>query len=331
MNVGVIGLACGLADRVVPNSDFEAIGLNDEWIARRTGMVSRRWYDPDRSLADVAIEISRGLVGVGTEVDGLLLVSTTSGQTIPPLAPMVATALGLAETAFVLDLNAACSGFIQGLTVANCLIEAGRCTNVLVCCVEASSRMIEKTDRSTAILFGDGAGAVLLAHRDDFAPMISTSGGDGSNADIMHQLDPIGVHLDGVSVYLHGVRRMTDIIEDLVARQPRPTAIIAHQANGRILDTIAENVAHLGLPVINRIAEAGNTLSASIPLALAAALSDGELPTSGRLALTAYGAGEIWGGIRVDYALGSRAEGGEDGVAAGSGPGVETERGEEAA
>jgi 3-oxoacyl-[acyl-carrier-protein] synthase-3 len=304
VSAGLVDIAVSTAGAVIPNSHFDVIGLTDEWIQRRTGIVSRRWFDPALELAEPATAVCQ-LIASRTDspIGALVLVSTSSTQRVPPLAPAVATAAGLSPAALVFDLNAACSGFVHGLATALALVDAGTVGSALVCCVEAMSRLLDPADRQTACLFGDGAAAVLVAP-GDFAPAVSVTGSDGAHADIMRRLDPIGLHLDGLTVFNRGVRRMSELIRKLAATGPTPTAVIPHQANGRILNAVRETVADLGLTVVNRIAETANTSSASIPLALGAELEAGALPPTGRLVTVAYGAGETWGGVAVDYAIG---------------------------
>ncbi|MFJ9120255.1 ketoacyl-ACP synthase III [Streptomyces sp. NPDC102394] len=306
MSAGIVDIATAKPGRRIDNDHFASIGLTDEWIRRRSGIGSRSWLPDETPLADVAAEACAPIVtrtDDPSSIDALIVVSTSVRQRIPGVAQKVARLAGLAPSVMALDMNAACCGFVYGLVTGVSLCDAGQARQVLVCSVEAMSRMVDRTDRQTACLFGDGSAAVLLADRTDFAGCCRVAGCDGSQASLMRETEAGGIALDGMQVYDRAVRRMSESAQYLFDHGPAPTVLVGHQANSRILEQVRSFSAHLDVPFVNRIENSGNTSSASIPLAFAAELDAGALPATGRLGAVAYGAGEAWGGVAVDYRL----------------------------
>ncbi|MFQ6148306.1 3-oxoacyl-ACP synthase III family protein [Streptomyces seoulensis] len=307
MAAGIIDIEAPEAGIPVDNAYFESIGLTDEWIKRRSGISTRRWLTARTPLAEVAADACRPLVsrhGDPSTVDALIVVSTSVRQRVPGIAQQVATAAGLPASVLAFDMNAACCGFVYALTTGLSLCDAGRARSVVVCSAEAMSTMVDKTDRQTACIFADGVAAVLLGAREEFAPATHLAGSDGTQKALMCETDGGGIHLEGAAVYDRAVRRMTETAERLCAWDPRPSVLVGHQANGRILEQVRAFTAPLDVPFINRIEHLGNTSSASIPLAFGSALRDASVPPRGRLGAVAYGAGEAWGGVSVSYGIG---------------------------
>lgn len=304
-SAGIVDLATAKPGQTVGNTHFEAIGLTDEWIRRRSGIASRGWLDDDVPLAEVAAEACAPIVrrmADPSSVGALVVVSTSIRQRVPGIAQKAAELAGLPSSVLAFDMNAACCGFVYGLVTGLSLCDAKQESSALVCSVEAMSRLVDRTDRQTACIFADGAAAVLLERREDFAPFHHTAGCDGSGEGLMRETDA-GIHLDGVQVYDHAVRRMSESARYLAERDPAPTVLVGHQANGRILEQVRTFTTDLGVPFVNRVAHFGNTSSASIPLAFADELGSGSLPAEGRLGAVAYGAGEAWGGVSVNYRI----------------------------
>jgi 3-oxoacyl-[acyl-carrier-protein] synthase-3 len=198
-------------------------------------------------------------------------------------------------------LNAACSGFVYGVISGLSLCQPGGA--VIVCAVEAMSRLIDKTDRNTGCLFGDGAGAVLIESRPEFGEHRWHAGCDGDRVDLMRGEIGGGIKLDGMQVYNRGVRMMSETVNRLHADGTKPTVVIGHQANSRILQRIREEVDVGDAVVVDRVEDFGNTSAASIPLALGDCVTKQSIPPTGRMTLVAYGAGEAWGGVTLDYDL----------------------------
>ena len=305
MNAGIVDIATETPGEHVPNSYFDEIGLTDEWIHRRTGVGARWWMDDAESLDDVAARVCAPLVarhGGRLAISALIVVSSSAGGAVPGIAQGVAKKAGLPSEVLAFDMSAACSGFVYGLISGLSLCESSG-SGVIVCCVEAMSRMLDKTDRNTGPLFGDGAGAVLLEPRPSFRKHRWHAGCDGDGADLMRGQIGKGIALDGIRVYHRAVRTMTETAKLLRDNDIEPTIVIGHQANSRILQRVRDE-ADIGSAVfVDRVENFGNTSAASIPLALGASLADGSIPTSGRALLVAYGAGEAWGGVMVDYDL----------------------------
>ena len=304
MSAGIVDVATAKAGWTIDNDHFGPIGLTDEWIRRRSGIATRSWLPDETPLAEVAAEACAPIVtrmDDRSSIGALLVVSTSVRQRVPGIAQKVAQLAGLEPSVLAFDLNAACCGFLYGLVTGLSLCDAGQARSVLVCSVEAMSRLVDRTDRKTACLFADGSAAVLLEDRAEFAGFRQVAGCDGAQAALMRETDAGGIHLDGTAVFDRAVRRMAESAQYLFDHGPAPTVLIGHQANGRILEQIRAFTAHLGVPFVNRIEHSGNTSSASIPLAFAEELDTGSLPAAGRLGAVAYGAGEAWGGVSVDY------------------------------
>ncbi|KMO67716.1 3-oxoacyl-[acyl-carrier-protein] synthase-3 [Mycobacterium sp. BK558] len=305
MNAGIVDIVTETSGEHVPNAYFDAIGLTDEWIRRRTGVGARWWMDESEPLDEVAARVCAPLVARHGEgrISALLVVSSSAGGAVPGIAQRVATKAGLPNDILAFDMSAACSGFIYGLISGLSLCDAGDGAGVIVCCVEAMSRMLDKTDRNTGPLFGDGAAAVLLQPRPEFRKHRWHAGSDGAGADLMRGQIGKGIVLDGIRVYHRAVRTMTETAKILRENDVEPSIVIGHQANSRILQRVRDE-ADIGSAVfVDCVENFGNTSAASIPLALGASLAEGTIPAAGRALLVAYGAGEAWGGVMVDYDL----------------------------
>jgi len=224
----------------------------------------------------------------------------------PGLAPEVAGVIS-AERAAAVDLNAACAGFFYGLDQSAALVESGRASVVLVCGAEALSRVTDHDDRSTAVLFGDGAGAVVVAGGElELGVGGFVLGADGAQADLLYaERNERVLRMQGSDVYRHAVRRMTAASREALARAGRTVQdidlFVAHQANIRIIEAAASE---LGIPhekVVVNVDRVANTSSASIPLALEQAEREGRLKPGDTVALAAFGAGFVWGAGLVSW------------------------------
>jgi len=305
MTAGIFGIGAALPDYVITNGDLEQrLDTNDEWIVRRTGIRERRHLRGDETLADLATRaclLALDDAGrTGAEVDHVIVSTFTADRVTPGLAPEVARVIG-AERAAAVDLNAACAGFLYGLDQAAALVESGRASVVLVCGAEALSRVIDHDDRSTAVLFGDGAGAVVVAGGElELGLGGFVLGADGAQADLLYaERDERVLRMQGSDVYRHAVRRMTAASREALERAGRTVEdidlFVAHQANIRIIEAAA---GELGIPpekVVVNVDRVANTSSASIPLALEQAEREGRLKPGDTVALAAFGAGFVWG------------------------------------
>jgi 3-oxoacyl-[acyl-carrier-protein] synthase-3 len=305
MKAGVFGIGSALPEQIVTNADFAAyLDTSDEWIQRRTGIKERRHLNGSRSLTDLAVEAcNAALVDARrdpADIDHVIVTTLTPDRLMPGLAPGVADLIG-ANGAGAVDLNAACSGFLYALDQAAALVESGRARVVLVCAAEALSRITDRNDRGTAILFADGAAAVVVAGGDlelGCAPFVLSS--DGIHGDLLYaSSDERLLRMEGQEVYRHAVERMVEATAEALSRA-RLTVdeidlFVAHQANARIIEAAARR---LGVPdekVFINVDLVANTSSASIPLALHQAEREGRLQPGATVALAAFGAGFVWG------------------------------------
>lgn len=304
MTAGIVDIATATPGEHIDNSHFDSIGLTDEWIRRRTGVGARWWMDPDEPLEDVASLVCAPLVERHRErvdIAALIVASCSTGGKVPGIAQRVAKQAGLPTDVLAFDLNAACSGFVYGMISGLSLCRPGGA--VIVCAVEAMSRLIDKTDRNTGCLFGDGAGAVLVESRQAFRDYRWHAGSDGDRVDLMRGEIGGGIQLDGMQVYDRAVRTMSDTVNRLHDNGIESDVVIGHQANSRILQRVREEVDAGDAVFVDSVEDFGNTSAASIPLALGTCVAQRSVPPTGRMTLVAYGAGEAWGGVSVDYDL----------------------------
>jgi 3-oxoacyl-[acyl-carrier-protein] synthase-3 len=321
----VIGTGAYLPDRRLTNQELErTVETSDRWIVERTGIRERRIAAPDEATSDLAASAGRNALaasGVSASSVELIIVATaTPDMLFPSTACLVQERLG-AKQAFAFDLSAACTGFLYALGVADQYIRAGTYRTVLVIGAEVLSRMIDWTDRSTCILFGDGAGAVVVQADRGTRGMLSTHlHSDGSLWDLI-QIPGGGsrwppsaetlanrmnfVKMKGSETFRVAVRALEEVArEALEANGLTPdelALLIPHQANLRILQAVAER---LGLPaekVVINVDRYGNTSAASIPIALDEAVRAGRVRPDDLLLLEAFGAGLTWGSAVVRW------------------------------
>ena len=284
----VTGWGTALPDRVVTNAELaESLDTSDEWIVERTGIRERRVGSTTSALAIAAGRAAMAQAGItGADVDLLLLATTTGDRIVPATAPTVQDELGIAGGA--VDLNAACSGFVYGLVMANGLLASGART-ILLIGAETLSTITDWTDRSNAILFGDGAGALVLEAAEDGDLLGWDLGSDGSATHILKCEHGGTIEMDGKEVFRRAVRVMVDSSRASLGRAGMSVEdvdlVVPHQANLRIIQSACQK---LGIDherasiVIDRY---GNTSSASIPLALVDAIDAGRVSAGDTLLL----------------------------------------------
>lgn len=315
MTAVLTGLGAHVPPRVVTNDEIAAgLDTSDEWIRTRTGIAQRHVATADVSTGDLAVEAgARALKSAGAaDVGAVVVATTTPDHSCPATAPQVAARLGLGPIP-AFDIGAVCAGFVYGLASASGLIAAGVADRVLVIGAEVMTRMVDPSERSTAVLFGDGAGAVVLERGAADAPGAVGPfdlGSDGDGLDMLvipssgsrRPVDPTALadgsnylFMDGKEVYRQAVRRMSESSRAVLDRAGHTVDdvdwFVGHQANARILGAVADRLEMPEDRRFSNVARYGNTSAASIPLALAdAPLAPGDL-----VLLTAFGAGLSWG------------------------------------
>lgn len=303
-------------DRVVDNAEMcTMIDSSDEWIQQRTGIVERRWATDEQTPLSMALEAGQVAIeraGLSAnDIDTVIISTVSHFQQTPSLAVSVAAGLGI-EDAAAWDISAACAGFCYGVGQADALVRGGLATHVLLIGVETLSRVTDLTDRGTAFLFSDGAGAVVIGPSDEPAIGPTVWGSDGHQAEVITikawdhpeaNLAP-KIEMDGRTVFRWATTAIADKTREALAAaglEPGDLQVfIPHQANNRITDSMLR---HLGLPdevvVARDIVRMGNSSAASIPLAMEALLEDGSAK-SGDLALTiGFGAGLVYAGQAI--------------------------------
>ena len=304
MGIRFAGWGVGLGERVVTNDDLStSLDTSDEWISERTGIRERRIGGSASELGLVAARAALADAGINAEDIDLVLLSTTTGdRLIPGTAPTIAAALGIKCGA--LDLNAACSGFMYGVAVARGMIATGS-RRVLLIGAENLTRWVDWDDRATAVLFGDGAGAVVIEASDDDAVLSLNLGADGTLADLIRCDHGGYIWMDGREVFRRAVRVVVDSSERALAEAgitiDQVDLLLAHQANLRILHAVADR---LGLPhekIVVSLDKYGNTSSASIPLAVDQARNNHQLETGKIALMTGFGGGMTWASAVVRW------------------------------
>jgi 3-oxoacyl-[acyl-carrier-protein] synthase III len=296
--VRLTGWGVGLPDRIVTNDELsETLETSDEWIAERTGIRERRIGGSASSLGLVAARAALEKAGVEVgSLDAILLATTTPDRLIPATAPVLQEALGADCAAF--DLNAACSGFMYGLWVARGLLATGSKTILLVG-AEHLSRWIDWSDRAMAVLFGDGAGAVVLEATADEGDLLGFDvGADGSLVHLISCEHGGTIAMDGKETFRRAVRIMVDsaqrALKDASLTIEDVDLVVPHQANQRIISAACERLGVDESRAVSVIDRYGNTSSASIPLALVDAMDAGRVKPGDVLLLTGFGAGMTW-------------------------------------
>lgn len=316
MAVRSIIQGCGsyLPPRVVTNEDLSAlVETSHEWIFSRTGISKRHWVDETATTSTLGASAAlKALENAGVApntIDMIIVATTTPDTTFPSVATMIQRQIG-AKKAFCFDVQAVCAGFVYALSVADQFIKTGQVKRALVIGAETMSRVLDTTDRSTLVLFGDGAGALLLEASNTQASqgILSTHlFSDGELSDILYVDGGAGhptcrsghLKMLGKDVYRHAVEKMGDAVtQALEANNLTSDDIdwfVPHQANSRIIKKIAQQFNLPEEQIIMTVDQHSNTSAASIPLALAVAEADGRLKKGDRILLTALGGGLAWG------------------------------------
>jgi 3-oxoacyl-[acyl-carrier-protein] synthase III len=319
-------LGCYAPERVVTNEEIAGrVDTSDEWIVSRTGIRERRYAAPDQAASDLALLAAERVLEAaaieGADLDMVIVPTATPDHLFPSTAALVADRIG-ARNAAAYDLSAACSGFVYGLAQATGVVESGICRTVLVVGTEVLSRVTDHDDRSTCILFADGAGGALITCGD---PDTTTGflafdlGADGSGGDQL--VIPAGgsrlpvtsapapgdgcIKMDGPEVFRFATRVLVEsaerLLEALEMSIDEIDLVVVHQANSRIIEHAAARLGIRPERMFNNLERYGNTSAASIPLALAEARDDGRLRPGDMLLLAGFGGGLTWGSTICRY------------------------------
>ncbi len=318
--ISITGLGCHVPERVLSNDELATlVDTNDEWITTRTGIKERRIAKEEEALTDIALPAARrALEMAGVEpatIDLVVVATVTPDMAFPSASALMADALGMPDAA-AYDLSAGCTGFVYAIAQAHAMIAAGLSHRALVVGGDVLSKILDWTDRSTLVLFGDGAGAVVLEQVDDGGFLgfeLGADGGGGQNlwlpgsgsrAFAQEEADRL-VKMNGREVFKFATRVMVTSAEAILGECGKTVddvdVYVPHQANVRIIDHAARK---LGIPeektVVN-VHKYGNTSSGSIPLALADAADDGRLEPGKLVLLTGMGAGLTWGSALIEW------------------------------
>lgn len=319
----IIGIGSYLPERILTNEDLEQmVETSDEWIVTRTGIKERHIAAPEEATSDLAAAaVSRALASADVtadEVDLLIVGTATPDHLMPSTACLVQARLEMSCPAF--DINAACSGFIYALEIGAAAVESGRAGTVVVVGADTLSRVTDFTDRTTCVLFGDGAGAVVLRAADEPGVLSVVLGSNGADASKL-MVDAAGtrypcagdhgktayIRMDGPEVFKFAVKVIPKATREALEASGHSVDdidwLVPHQANQRILNTIEER---LGVPhdaVVSNLEKTGNTSAASIPLALDDLYTSGRLTPGDLVALVGFGAGLTWGAAVVRWTL----------------------------
>jgi len=313
----VAGVGSALPRRRVTNEELAAtVDTSDEWIVERTGIRNRYIASDDETTGSLAAEASRrALDDAGLDardIDLIVLATATPDQTFPSTATKVQAALGINDC-IAFDVHAVCTGFLYALSVADSMLRSGNAGKALVIGAETFSRILDWEDRTTCVLFGDGAGALVLSAEETESGILSTKlHADGRHNDLLFvdggpsTTGTVGkLRMKGREVFRHAVINLADVLKEVLSDAGLTSAdvdwVVPHQANARILDATAKK---LGLPpekVVVTVDRHANTSAASVPLALDTAVKDGRIKRGDLVVLEAMGGGFTWGAAALRY------------------------------
>jgi 3-oxoacyl-[acyl-carrier-protein] synthase III len=313
----VLGAGSALPRRRVTNDELaQTVDTSDEWIVARTGIRSRYIAGEGETTASLAVDAARRALAhaevEASEIDLIVLATATPDQTFPSSATKVQAALGIPDC-IAFDVHAVCTGFLYALSVADSMLRSGSARKALVIGAETFSRILDWEDRATCVLFGDGAGALVLGAEEGERGILSTKlHADGRHNDLLFvdggpsTTGTVGkLRMKGREVFRHAVVNLaevlTEVLEDAGLTAADVDWVVPHQANARILDATAKK---LGLPsekVVVTVGEHANTSAASVPLAFDTAIKDGRIKRGDVVVLEAMGGGFTWGAAALRY------------------------------
>ena len=330
VRVVIRGTAVYLPEREVTSAELGMrLGLSEDEIVHRTGIHARRWAEPDQSAATLGIHAGRAVIkrtGVDpASIDLVILSTTSSDMPFPSTACLVQAALGIPH-AGAMDVMASCSGFLAALSMARGQILSGMAQRILVLCADVKSRFLDLDDPSTAIIFGDGAGAAIVDGVAADQPLyggetgrvfLHTDGGHwdwvhmpagGSRLPVSHDTVEANLHtlkMDGIPLFRMAVKRFSQVISEALDADGMGTeeidCFVFHQANLRILEAVAKRMKLPREKVITTLEQFGNTSSASLPITLNAAFIQGRIQPGSQVLLATFGGGITWGACRMTW------------------------------
>ncbi len=313
----VAGVGHYLPDRIMPNSEFEAsLDTSDEWIRSRSGIERRHIAAEGQNTSDMATRAARAALTdaglVADDLDAIILATSTADFTFPSAATMVQAELGMTK-GFAFDVQAVCAGFIYALANANALILSGQAKRVMVIGAETFSRIMDWNDRSTCVLFGDGAGALILESAEgdgtteDRGVLSTDLNSDGRFRDILYVDGGVStqstghLRMEGKEVFRHAVEKLaataTTALEKVGLSGADVDWVVPHQANIRIISGTAKKLGLSMDRVVVTVQDHGNTSAASIPLALSVGKERGQIKTGDLVVTEAIGGGLAWGAV----------------------------------
>ncbi len=314
----IIGTGSYLPVRVVTNFDLEKIvDTSHDWILSRSGIVERHFAADGEMASDLAMQASRKAIeaaGISVdEIDLIIVATTTPDQIFPSTACILQDKLGIRQGA-AFDVQAVCSGFVYALNTADLFIRSGQARNALVVGTEVLSRLLNWEDRTTCVLFGDGAGAVVLQRSETPGILSAKLHADGSYRGMLSAEGSIRngaivgdpyMKMDGKAVFKFAVKVLSEVVEEVLADNKMQGAdidwLVPHQANIRIMEATAKKLGMSMDKVVVTVAHHGNTSAASIPLGLDTAVRDGRIQPGQHVLLEAVGGGFTWGAILLRW------------------------------
>lgn len=318
----VRGVGASLPQRVMKNAEFESlVDTSDEWIVQRTGITQRYIVSDDETTASLGEAAARAALASANltpdDIDLIVLATSTPNNTFPATAVEIQNRLGITH-GFAFDMQAVCSGFVYAMATVDAHLRSGLARRALVIGSETFSRILDWSDRTTCVLFGDGAGAVVLEAAEgagtmaDRGILASSLRSDGSHRDKLFvdggpsTTGTVGhLRMEGKEVFKHAVGMITDVVEDVMARGNITAQdidwFVPHQANKRIIDASARKLGIAPEKVVMTVHLHGNTSAASVPLALETAVSDGRIKSGDLVLLEAMGGGFTWGAVLLRW------------------------------
>ncbi|NKB37018.1 MAG: beta-ketoacyl-ACP synthase III [Gammaproteobacteria bacterium] len=313
----ILGTGSYLPERVMLNSELEAmVDTSDEWIQARTGIKERHIAREDETTCDMCEQAALNAIQAAdidpSEIDLIVLATSTPDLIYPSTACLLQARLGVSNTCAAFDVQAACSGFVYAFSIAEKFIQSGSVKKALVVGADANSKILDWTDRGTCVLFGDGAGAIILEASDEPGVYATRLHADGSHAHLLQVPSgvskPTGdpfIRMSGNEVFKFAVNAMGSIVDETLQECGLSKSdidwLVPHQANQRIIKATARKLGVTMDKVILTVAEHGNTSGGSIPLALDTGIRDGRIKRGDKLFLEAVGSGFTWGSIVLKY------------------------------